>query len=575
MVKRYTSSRRSAAWLAMLLLLAAPQLAARVEVALDRTRITEGETVTLVVSTDDPKLSLDQNFGALAADFEVLDRRSETQLSIVNGRQQAEIRLLLTLEPKRSGELQIPSMEFGGERTRRLELRVDPAPEPEPGEPPPVFIEVVLTPEAGPYYVHSQVGLTVRVFYQQNLTEAAISQPEPAPASVRLLQETPYQAERAGERYRVLERHYAVFPERSGELTIPPLLLSGRLVERRAGNVWQPTVRGRRIEVQSEPLRLTVEPRPAGYGGPDWQPARDLQISEQISAADQLRVGEPVTRTVIIDAVGLEENMIVEPRWPELDNARIYPDKPQGITRDDGTWVLGHKEFRYAVVPEEAGTLVLPELTVHWWDTVNHRERTAVLPAQSLDVLASSLMPPPPEAATASPAGAFPAAAQAGRTDGLQPGYWRWLTYAFAALWLATLLAWARRPRAEHREGPAAPGRPGSEQAALADLKRAAEKADARRARLALLHWLRDFGPAEAGNSLLGFAAVSGDDELRDAVQALDAEGYRPGEAAGAGTGWDGKSFWSRFESWRKNRAARGRGRAPLTDLYAPENRRP
>ena len=61
-------------------------------------------------------------------------------------------------------------------------------------------------PEKGPYYVHAQLGLVVRVFYQQNLTEAAISQPEPSPASVRLLQETPYQAERGGERYRVLER---------------------------------------------------------------------------------------------------------------------------------------------------------------------------------------------------------------------------------------------------------------------------------------------------------------------------------------------------------------------------------
>ena len=50
-------------------------------------------------------------------DFEILDRRSETQLSIVNGRQTAVVRLLLTVEPQRSGELQIPPIDFGGERT--------------------------------------------------------------------------------------------------------------------------------------------------------------------------------------------------------------------------------------------------------------------------------------------------------------------------------------------------------------------------------------------------------------------------------------------------------------------------
>ena len=286
--------------------LAVGQSLAAVRLDLDRARITEGETVTLTFLTDDPKQSLDTDFSVLEPDFEILDRRSETQLSIVNGRQTAVVRLLLTVEPRRSGELTIPAFDFGGNRTRPAVLRVDPAPELEPGALPPVFIEVEVTPKEGPYYVHAQLGLVVRVFYQQNLTEAAISQPEPEPASVRLLQETPYQSERGGERYRVLERRYAVFPERSGEMVLPAMQLSGRLIERRNSSVWQPTVRGRRITVKSEPIRIDIESRPAAFTGSDWQPARDFSLTQQISASDALRVGEPVTRTIIIDAVGLE-----------------------------------------------------------------------------------------------------------------------------------------------------------------------------------------------------------------------------------------------------------------------------
>ena len=85
--------------------------------------------------------------------------------------------------------------------------------------------------------------------------------------------------------------------------------------------------------------------------------------------------------------------MITEPAWPEIPNARIYPDQPQGISRDDGQWVLGHKEFRYAIVPEQEGELVLPELKVHWWDTVNNRQQTAVLPAKRIEVQASAVTP--------------------------------------------------------------------------------------------------------------------------------------------------------------------------------------
>ena len=561
---------RFAALFAALLWLSSTPLAAKVVAELDRTRITAGETVTLVLTTDNPELGLDADFGPLGADFELLDRRSETQLSIVNGRQTAEVRLLLTLEPKRTGELEIPPMSFGGERTRRLTLRVDPAPEPEPGAPPPVFIEVEVSPQNGPYYVHGQFGLIVRVFYQQNLTEAAISQPEPGPASVRLLQETPFQAVRAGERYRVLERRYAVFPERSGVLDIPPLRLSGRLVERRAGNVWQPAVRGRRIDVHSEPLQLTVEARPAAFSGAHWQPARDLQLTQQISSADALRVGEPVTRTVIIDAVGLEENMIVEPPWPELENVRIYPDKPQGITRDDGEWVLGHKEFRYAVVPEQEGTLVLPELTVRWWDTQNHRERTAVLPAKTLQVAASNLVPS--GAGAGGPAATtFPDSAGSEGSFERQPDYWRGLTLLFAALWLASLLMlwrWrpaAQAPRAEHAPGPAE-----NEQALLGQLKRAAQSGQAGATRLALLNWLRAFGPGDAEGSLLSFASSVSDPGLRSAVEALDAAGFRPH----ANGDWQAKDFWKQFESWRKDwRSSAASQEPPLSDLYAPANR--
>jgi hypothetical protein len=555
------------AWLAV-----SQSALAAVRLELDRDRVTEGETVTLTFLTDDPKQSLDADFSALEPDFDILDRRSETQLSIANGRQAAVVRLLLTVEPRHSGELTIPAFDFGGSRTQPATLRVDPAPELEPGALPPVFIEVEVTPEEGPYYVHAQLGLVVRVFYQQNLTEAAISQPEPEPGSVRLLQETPYQAERGGERYRVLERRYAVFPERSGEMILPAMQLSGRLVERRNGSIWQPSVRGRRITVESEALQLAIEPRPAAFTGSDWQPARDFSLTQQISASDVLRVGEPVTRTIIIDAVGLEENMIAEPAWPELPGARIYPDQPQGISRDDGQWVLGHKEFRYAVVPEQEGELVLPELTVQWWDTATDRERSAVLPAKALQVKPSALVPPSPaEVAPAITPGTPAAVDRAMAADG--GSYWRWLTLAFAGLWLLTLLVagrlWAGRRRAGGGTSSPAPAIDPNEAAQLASLRNACDRDDPAAARRALQVWLRTHGPANGG-SLLEFAAGCRDDSLREQIYALDAKGYRQQ----AETDWSGRDCWSRFDAWRRGWAAsEQKQRPPLTDLYAPGNR--
>ncbi|HLF32073.1 MAG TPA: BatD family protein, partial [Xanthomonadales bacterium] len=260
----------AACWIGFLLCLSVE--AAEMRAQLDRDHVVEGETVTLTIETNNPQQRLDGDFGMLDGDFELLDQRSETQMSIVNGQQSAIVRLILTLEPRRSGEIIIPALHFGAGATAPLRLLVDAAPEPQPGEAPPVFIEVDVQPDSSPWYVHAQILLTVRVFYQLSLTEAAISQPEPASAAVRLLDEVPFQADRHGQRYKVLERHYAVFPERSGPLVIPPMQLSGRVVERRSDKLWQPAVRGRRIEVESEPRELLIQPKPASFSGKDWLP---------------------------------------------------------------------------------------------------------------------------------------------------------------------------------------------------------------------------------------------------------------------------------------------------------------
>ncbi|NIP16767.1 MAG: hypothetical protein GWM87_00335 [Xanthomonadales bacterium] len=528
-------------------LVAAQALAAEVTARVDRDRVIEGETISLILQTSDPQQSLDTDLSVLVEDFEVLGQRSETQMSIVNGRQEAVVRQLITLEPKRSGAVVIPPLQFaGGARTRPVTVVVEPAPELAPGEQPPVFIELELDPADGPHYVHAQLSLTVRIYYQQNLTEAAINPPAPQPASVRLLDEIPFQAERNGVRYRVLERRYAIFPERSGEMTIPPLQLSGRLIERPSDRLWQPAVRGRRVRVESDPITVTVQPRPADYSGEHWLPARRITLSQQLSDSDGLRVGEPVTRSVIVDAVGLEENMLEEPRWPEVEHSRIYPDQPQGISRDDGQWVLGHKEFRYAVVPEEPGELVLPEVRLDWWDTVANRQRTAVLPEHRIQVARSELVP---EAAVPLP----PAIQQTPRDraqarDVGAPGFWRPLSLVFALLWLGTLLIHLRGTDPKRTRRTRRTEIPEAEADLLKRVRDACMDGDAARAGTLLRRWVKSFGPPQAHGSVMEFAGLAESDSLREAIYRLDATGY---SASGDGS-WEGRDLWSALSGWRK-----------------------
>ena len=534
----------------LVLLMALPLAnAAAVSAKLDRSSAVVGETVTLVLQTSDTDQSLDTDLSVLQRDFDVLNRRSETQMSFVNGRQSASVRVVITLEPKRAGNLLIPALQFPGSRSAPTYLKVSAAPALAPGDAEPVFIEVTVQPESGPYYVLSQLSLLVRIFYQANLTEAAINPPAPDQASVRLLDEVPYQSDRNGKRYRVLERRYAIFPERSGTLTIPPMQLSGRLIEKPSDRLWQPQVRGRRVRVESEPLVLEIKPRPAGYTGDFWLPARRITLSQQISDNEKLHVGEPVTRTVILDAQGLEENMLEEPAWPEVPSVRIYPDQPQGISRDDGEWVLGHKEFRYAIVPENAGELVLPEIQLDWWDTVANKQRTAVLPEHRVNVLPSELSqaaiapPPVPAVVPGVSVGAFTSA------DSL-PGktlLWRTTTGVFAFLWLLTLFFYFRRSPvvtvSNGKNGTASL----DEKELLKQIQQACQKGDASSARKDLAQWIRNYAPHSMRGSMRDFGAACGEADLQSAIAELDACGFADDSAED----WKGDALWVAIKCWQ------------------------
>jgi hypothetical protein len=268
-----------------------------------------------------------------------------------------------------------------------------------------------------------------------------------------------------------------------------------------------------------------------------------------------------------MDAIGLEENMLEEPVWPELPSVRIYPDQPQGISRDDGEWVLGHKEFRYAVVPEKAGELLLPEVRLDWWDTLANKQRSAVLPEHRVTVLPSEMNP----AAVTPPAGTpgIPDLSP-GQPGGIiipdgRPILWQAGTAGFAILWLLTLLLYFRRGPVSSVQAVTNATTLPEEKALLKQLQRACQNSDVSAARKDFAQWVRNYAPLPQRGSMREFAVSCGDAALRMEIETLDASGFAT-DTAGA---WQGNALWKAFRQWQ-NKASGSRvtemGEKP--DLY-------
>ncbi|NCT69171.1 MAG: protein BatD, partial [Rhodanobacteraceae bacterium] len=440
---------RAALALTFVLLASLVQAAPGVRAWLDRDTMQLGETVTLNVESGEANGAA-PDFSPLRRDFELTGTQSSQQVSIVNGVSTAKTLWAVGLEPKHDGRFTIPSLTVGGAQTAPLELTVQapsPAATPQPGGD--VFLEVAAEPLTP--YVQQQVRYTVKLYYAFDLTDGNLGEPNVDGLSVqRLGQDRSYLATLGARRYHVVERRYALTPERSGTLEIPAIAFRGTALD--ASDPTGFFSRGRVVTARSQALTLEVRPKPATWTDAPWLPAESVLLKDDSDLPDEVHVGDPVTRTLRLQAQGLGYEQLPEPTLAAPAGADVYPDKAETRTRDDGAWLYGERVRKFAFVPNRPGTLTIPGLAVRWWNTQADRAEVAELPPRTITVLPAAGSPsasgtslsqaaPASGAAAATPIAA-PEAPHAASPRVLRA--WQALALAGFALWLATLALWWR-----------------------------------------------------------------------------------------------------------------------------------
>lgn len=474
--------------------------AAGVRAWLDRNAMQLGETVTLNVQVTGQAQAPEPDFSALAGDFDMTGTQSSSSVNIVNGKTSSSVLWAVGLSPKHAGTFTIPALSVAGQQTQPLTLVVSApsAAATQPGGD--VFVQAQADPPSP--YVQQQVELTVKLYFAVNLIDGNLDDPQVKGAVVRKLgQDSHYRAQVGGRGYNVVERHYALTPEINGALAVPPIVFRGHAMDANGGGFF--FNQGRAIGAQSPAITLNVRPRPAASGNDTWLPARSVSLTATgIDASTQAQVGEPLTLTLRLEAQGLGFEQLPKLELPKIDGADIYPDKPVTQDKDDGQWMYGVRERKFAIVPNRPGSLTLPPIAVAWWDTAHDRAETAQLPAVTLNVqpaVGNAKSAPPPIAQTAQPRiAAVPNAAPAPIVaDTADLHLWRTLAFVALGLWVATLMVWIAWVLAQRRKQPPASAQAAPDttpaRRAFAD---ACKRDDLPAAARALLAWARQMRPA-------------------------------------------------------------------------------
>ena len=470
-------------------------LQAAVSATVDSQVLIEKEAVELRVTADQDSPG-EPDFSPLNDNFLILRQNSGTQITTINGQTTRLRTWTLLLAPQGTGKLQIPPIAVGQDRSQAIGIEIAKA-NPQAGQTAPAFIEFVA--DTTQPYVRQQVLLTVKLFVSGQLASGGLSDPSADGAVIEQLgEQRESQAIRGQTRYRVFERDYVLFAEAAGPLGITPPSFTGELRSGRSPRAlfnFGGLGDTRTVVASGDAITLDVQPPPAQAPADRWLPARSVTLTQRLLPADaEPQVGVPLTREITLNIDGQLHTQVAPLELQRMSGAQVYAEQPDGNTQGvPGRGVRSSKTHRWAVIPQAAGPLTLPAVSVAWWDTDTNTLQRASLPPTPLNVMAAA-------AATNAALAPAPVAdraqdvidsAQASAQATQQAATWWPLVAALAALgWLLTALAWAarawqrQRPFAEMRRHGAATQR--SHRAAL---DKACKAEDARAARSHLLAW--------------------------------------------------------------------------------------
>ena len=228
--------------------------------------------------------------------------------------------------------------------------------------------------------------------------------------------------------------HQALFPLAPGRLVIPPATVAYAVPV--GFSVFQ---REERYSLRSDTVPVTVLPLPGERRAADDQAVAGQALALQLELEPPTgRVGEPIAMTATVSGAG---NVALWPepsiRWPP--GFRPYSGETgMRIAPRDGR-IAGTKVFHYLVMPDSAGSFLLPEVRYPYYDLAAGEYRAATVAPRPLAV-APGIEPHAARALPPLARGRAPAWA-----DELARSFvpWGWLVLLVGP----PLLVWRRRRR--------------------------------------------------------------------------------------------------------------------------------
>ncbi|WP_416308216.1 BatD family protein [Neptunicella sp. SCSIO 80796] len=422
-------------------------LALEITATVDKNPVMVDESFTLQVSADDDMDVSAFDPSPLMKDFVVGRTSVSRQTQMVNFNTTKITRWNTVLIPRKQGRYTIPALKVAGKTTQPINLMVIPVSASHQGQNRDLYVTTeVDTTKA---YLQTQIRYTAKLYLAVDLQRGSLESPKIADADIRQIgKDKEYSDIVDGRRYRIIERTFAIIPQKSGKFTINGPLFEGEVIDNSNSNQsFGFFKRTKNVSRVGPAIDIEVLPVPDNY--PDhWLPSDFVQLTEEWQPGpDEYKVGEPITRTISLTAVGLVEEQLPEINSQYPDEVKTYPDQAKTATVEQDGNLIAQRTETIAIIPNSDGKIKIPAVSVPWFNVVTGETEYARLPARTISVAAGAATKAVP--ATTTPVETLepssepiPAQSTSNIIAPQQPIYWSISSTVLTVLWLLTLFLW-------------------------------------------------------------------------------------------------------------------------------------
>ncbi len=532
------------------------KLAAAVFTQVDKTNISNIEQIELTISVQDSGQNTPPDLSELKKDFIIVTQSENTFLSIVNNKRTSRFEWIYKLEPKRSGLLQIPSFKVGNSKSTPIPIKVNTLSQTDFSKQS-FFLTSQVSHKAP--YVQEQLVYTVNLYSKQKVSvnlnipinvEKAIVQNLNINQAVK---QTTYQ----GKKVWVKSYQYAIFPQEVGQLVIPRIKQTVYIINNNR--------RRSSLVLYTPAIELNVKPIDEKYPiNQHWLPASKVELSAKfITNPPVFQVGEVVEREINLNVVGQSKLQLPELQLQSTEALEQYQDTQKLSQKHNNKNLIASLNQKVIIVPNQPGQQVLPEVKVHWFDTLNQTNKTTTLKAQSIEVLAGNIddhqiknQPVKPKI-NKSVVAKLPEEIQPTDTTEVIPSYYWALVYALAGLWLLTIIFfWLKlyKPKIKSSNKNVINLK---EKTLLNAIKTACNKNNPKAAKAALNAWV--IATKTEFININEFANTLNNADFSDAIHQLDTALHKEQE-------WQGKQFYQLYK--KAIQPDNNNGGSSITNLY-------